>query len=170
MWNGSKTKIMKRIGVLALQGSFLEHIRMLKKLNVDAIEIRSLKDTKNLDAIILPGGESTTLMKLLKSTKLDEWLKKMAKKGLPIYGTCAGLIVLSKNYLNLIDIEVKRNAYGPQLDSFEDEIEWMPNPKSKIQNPKLKGIFIRSPQIKKSLSLVGVQLKSNHMICSAFYE
>ncbi|PIZ74608.1 pyridoxal 5'-phosphate synthase glutaminase subunit PdxT [Candidatus Peregrinibacteria bacterium CG_4_10_14_0_2_um_filter_43_11] len=110
------------IGILALQGSFKEHIDMLHRLGAKTKEIRCLEDTKDIQACIIPGGESTTMMKMLKKTGLDEWLKKVAKKGMPLYGTCAGMIILSKGYLDLIDVEVERNAYGPQLASFEDEI------------------------------------------------
>lgn len=84
------------------------------------------------------------MMKLLQSTSLDKWIKEAGKKGLPIYGTCAGMIVLSKGFLNLMDIEIDRNAYGSQLDSFEDKIEL----KLQTTTYKLQTVFIRAPKIK----------------------
>ena len=114
------------IGVLALQGAFLEHEKMLEKLNVDFIEIRKKEDLKtHIDGLILPGGESTTIGKLLKDLDIYEDLKLMIQQGLPTFGTCAGMILLAKKlynddtvHLGLMDIEVKRNAYGRQLGSF----------------------------------------------------
>lgn len=114
------------VGVLALQGAFLEHEKMLEKLNVDFIEIRKKEDLKiHIDALILPGGESTTIGKLLKDLDIYEDLKLTIQQGLPTFGTCAGMILLAKKlynddtvHLGLMDIEVKRNAYGRQLGSF----------------------------------------------------
>ena len=114
------------VGVLALQGAFLEHEKMLEKLNVDFIEIRKKEDLKiHIDGLILPGGESTTIGKLLKDLDIYEDLKLTIQQGLPIFGTCAGMILLAKKlynddtvHLGLMDIEVKRNAYGRQLGSF----------------------------------------------------
>lgn len=124
------------IGVLALQGDFAEHLTALRKLNVATKEIRTVQDIDGTSGLIMPGGESTTIGKLLVSTGLDSWLTTHAKKGYVIYGTCAGAILLSK--LGLINIQVKRNAYGRQLDSFDEPIQ------SK-QFPKLRGVFIRAP-------------------------
>ena len=114
------------VGVLALQGAFLEHEKMLEKLNVDFIEIRKKEDLKtHIDGLILPGGESTTIGKLLKDLDIYEDLKLMIQQGLPTFGTCAGMILLAKKlynddtvHLGLMDIAVKRNAYGRQLGSF----------------------------------------------------
>ena len=114
------------IGVLALQGAFLEHEKMLEKLNVDFIEIRKKEDLQiHIDALILPGGESTTIGKLLKDLDIYENLKKKIQEGLPTFGTCAGMILVAKKlydddtvHLGVMDIEVKRNAYGRQLGSF----------------------------------------------------
>jgi|WetSurSiteA1Bulk_404760.scaffolds.fasta_scaffold135047_1 pyridoxal 5'-phosphate synthase pdxT subunit len=143
------SKQKKTIGIIALQGSFAEHQKMLKKLGADVFLIRDLPDVENkkIDGVILPGGESTTATKLLKKTGLDKWLIGQAKLGLPIFGTCAGMIVLAS--LGLIDIDVERNAYGSQLDSFETKL------RLETQNSKLKtlnlfpGIFIRAPRIKR---------------------
>lgn len=132
-----KSKSGHIIGVLALQGSFEEHAERVSELGYEARLIREVSDTKDISACILPGGESTTLMQLLEKTGLDEWLKKSAENGMPIYGTCAGMIVLSK--LGLMDIEAERNAYGRQLSSFEAELDFMGNP--------FNGIFIRAPKV-----------------------
>lgn len=117
----------KTIGVLAVQGAFLEHIDSLKRLDVTCIEIRQKSDlTDNqIDGLILPGGESTVIGKLLHELKLFDYLKGLIMNGLPVLGTCAGLILLAKTiandnnvYLGTMDIVVKRNAYGRQLGSF----------------------------------------------------
>lgn len=126
------------IGVLALQGDFAEHLAALRKIKITSIEVRTLDDVKCTNGLIIPGGESTTIGKLLHSTGLDVWLKTHAKKGYAIYGTCAGAILLSK--LGLMNITVQRNAYGRQLDSFDEPIQ------SKLF-PKLRGVFIRAPKI-----------------------
>tara|TARA_Y100000310_G_C20703935_1_gene832874 strand:+ start:11014 stop:11571 length:558 start_codon:yes stop_codon:yes gene_type:complete len=138
------------IGVLALQGDFFEHIQILKSMKIKSIEVRNKSDLEKCSALIIPGGESTTIGKLLKISGLDKEIKKRAKKGMPIYGTCAGAIVLAKKVLNekefsplgLIDVEIKRNAYGRQVDSFEAEIN--------IKGVgRLNGVFIRAPVISK---------------------
>ena len=132
-----------KIGILALQGDVVEHLNATKKavekLNLDCevVEVRTKKELENLNGLIIPGGESTTLMKLIKREGLIEKIKKIKN----IFGTCAGAILLSKSHLNLMDIEVDRNAYGSQLDSFEKEIETIIG--------KINGIFIRAPKIKK---------------------
>jgi len=148
------------IGVLALQGDFREHIQILKLMKIKSIEVRSKKDLDNCSALIIPGGESTTIGKLLSISGLDKEIKKRVKKGMPVYGTCAGAIVLAKKILNekefsplgLIDVEIKRNAYGRQVDSFEAEIE--------IKGiGKLNGVFIRAPKIVKKGKKVEVLAK-----------
>ena len=125
------------VGVLALQGSFKEHADMIEKLGYEVRLVREVVDTAGVTACILPGGESTTLLKLLEKTGLDQWLKESSAKGLPIYGTCAGMIILSQ--LGLMDIEAERNAYGRQLASFETEFEFQGKP--------FNGIFIRAPRV-----------------------
>jgi len=122
-----------RIGVLALQGAFIEHIEVLAKLGVDFSEVRTKADLKGLDGLIIPGGESTTINLLIGEIK-------SAMKGLPIFGTCAGAILLAQH--GFINIEIERNAYGSQLESFEDDFEF--------QGCKIHGIFIRAPKIKKT--------------------
>ena len=136
------------IGVLALQGAFIEHEKMLSKLGVQSFEIRQKSDIqKSMDGIIIPGGESTVMGKLLRELDIYDELKAMITKGLPVFGTCAGLILLAKKidgeepHLAVMDIEAKRNAYGRQLGSFYTE-----------QNfrgiGKIPMSFIRAPYIK----------------------
>lgn len=118
---------MKTIGVLAVQGAFIEHIHTLNKLNVNCIEIREKTDLTNnkVDGIILPGGESTVIGKLIRELDIFNPLRQSILDGLPVLGTCAGLILLAKDivndentYLGTMDIKVRRNAYGRQLGSF----------------------------------------------------
>ena len=126
-----------KIGVLALQGAFAEHIKMLEKLGVESFEIRKKNDLDNavnnngIDGLIIPGGESTVIGKLLYDLDLFDDIKKLILEGLPVFGTCAGLILLAKEiendsrtYLGAMDIKVRRNAYGRQLGSFFTESEF----------------------------------------------
>lgn len=133
--------LKKTIGIFALQGAFIEHKQMIEKLGYKVVLVRDMKDVEDceFDGIILPGGESTTMNKLLKKTGLYDWLVEFVKNGGTIFGTCAGMIILSQ--MGLIDIEVDRNAYGSQLDSFEDKI-------TLEDGKKFHGIFIRAPKIK----------------------
>ena len=110
---------MKRVAVLALQGAFIEHERVLQKLDVEAFEVRQLSDwQQSKDALILPGGESTVQMRLLRELGLLEPIGQAIADGLPVLGTCAGMILLSDGYLGTMHIRVRRNAYGRQLGSF----------------------------------------------------
>ena len=126
-----------KIGVLALQGAFAEHRKMLKKLGIESFEIRKKSDLSNavnnndIDGLIIPGGESTVIGKLLYDLDLFDDIKKLILEGLPVFGTCAGLILLareiendSRTYLGAMDIKVRRNAYGRQLGSFFTESEF----------------------------------------------
>ncbi len=138
-----------KIGVLALQGAFIEHINHLKKLQCETVEIRKVEDLKDLDGIIIPGGESTTMSKLLKETGIMEPLRGKIINGLPVWGTCAGMIILAKENenhpidgLKVMDIKVRRNAYGSQKDSFEEIV----NIKEISQSP-VPLVFIRAPYI-----------------------
>lgn len=137
-----------RVGILALQGAVIEHIRMLKRLGAEAVKVKLPKDLIDLDALIIPGGESTTMGMLAKKYKVDKAIKEKHKRGMPIYGTCAGAIMLAKGIigskqpkLGLADISIKRNDYGRQIDSFEAELN--------IKDIGIfNGIFIRAPIIK----------------------
>jgi 5'-phosphate synthase pdxT subunit len=138
-----------KIGVLALQGAFIEHEAVLKRLGVEAVEVRLPKDLDGVDGVIIPGGESTTIGKLAAQYHLIEPLREMARTGKPLWGTCAGLIFMAKDVqrdqplLGLMDVTVQRNAFGRQVDSFEANI-----PIRGIDGDKLfHAIFIRAPLI-----------------------
>src|SRR5205807_7534149 len=109
-----------KVGVLALQGNFREHAAMLRRLGADAVEVRKPEQLAGLDGLVVPGGESTTFMRLMRLYGLDEALRTFAG---PVFGTCAGMIVLDRNHLGLVDLEVDRNAYGRQVASFEANLE-----------------------------------------------
>src|SRR5919109_4752898 len=128
-----------RIGVLAVQGNFREHVAMLRRLGVDAVEIRKPEQLGGLDGLVVPGGESTTFMRLMRLYGLDEALRTFAG---PVFGTCAGMIVLDREHLALMDLEVDRNAYGRQVASFEADLEL------KGESAPLRGVFIRAPRVR----------------------
>ena len=139
-----------KVGVLALQGAFKLHAEALERLGVEALEVRSVEDFNSSDALIIPGGESTTMSFLLESSGIFESLQERSIAGMPILGTCAGMILLSSKIadgrsdqkpLNLIDIEVRRNGYGRQINSFESDlfIEGFES--------SFRGVFIRAPLV-----------------------
>ena len=141
-----------KIGVLALQGAAAEHIQMLSALGAEAVPVRLPSELDGLEALIIPGGESTTISKLLSDYGLMEPIRRLAKRGFPIFGTCAGLVLLAKKAPNLqmesigvMDIEVQRNAFGRQADSFEADLK-IPA----LHNGTFHGIFIRAPIIEKA--------------------
>ena len=127
-----------RIGVLALQGNFREHAAMLRRLGADPVEVRKPEQLEGLDGLVVPGGESTTFMRLMRLYGLEEAIRGFQQ---PIFGTCAGLIVLDREHLGLIDVEVERNAYGRQVSSFEADLDLAGEDKP------LRGVFIRAPRI-----------------------
>ncbi len=147
-----------KIGVLAIQGSFAEHIDMLSRIGVQAIEVRTIEDLNEVDGLIMPGGESTTIGKLMKFYGLDKEIKRRANpnsldpslpNSLTLWGTCAGAILLANDVaaprpdiLELMDISITRNAYGPQIESFETTIS-IP----KISKKPVGAVFIRAPKI-----------------------
>lgn len=124
-----------KIGVLDIQGSVEEHVAALKRVEIDAVRVKTIKDLEGLNGLIMPGGESTTMEKLLKRFGLWE---AIINSGLAIYGTCAGAILLTK--MGLLDMEVERNGYGGQLESFETEIEF--------EGEKVPAVFIRAPKFR----------------------
>lgn len=168
-----------KIGVLALQGAVSEHISMLKTLGVDAIPVKSKKDFDNINGLIIPGGESTTMGRIITKFNLDEVLKEKIENGLPVYGTCAGMILLAKrieNYeqfsLDVLDITVVRNAFGRQTDSMEIDLE------VKGLDAPFHAIFIRAPVAKDLgkdvISLAEVEegsvfVRQNNIFASAFH-
>lgn len=138
-------------GVLSLQGAFKEHINRLRECGVSAVEIKFPEQLEKIDGLIIPGGESTTINKLLKKYKFKNNLDKFNSKHKPIFGTCAGLILLAKKIegedsgLGYIDIEVWRNAYGRQVDSFEQQLDLSFG--GSENGGKFKSVFIRAPKI-----------------------
>ncbi len=128
-----------KVGVLAVQGNFREHIAMLRRLGADAVEVRKPEQLAGLDGLVVPGGESTTFMRLMRLYGLDEAVRSFAG---PVFGTCAGMIVLDRNHLGLMDIEVERNAYGRQVASFEAELDLADDDRP------LQGVFIRAPRVR----------------------
>ena len=140
---------MEKVGVLALQGSFAEHLAVLRIIpGIEPIEVKTIAQLEAVDRLIIPGGESTAIGKLLRKTGMMPILQKRIEEGLAVWGTCAGLILLAKNivgeepYLDAIDITVKRNAYGSQLDSFSCE-QIIPA----ISAKPIHLVFIRAPWI-----------------------
>src|SRR6266540_3712878 len=137
-----------KIGVLALQGAFREHIEALHKLGVEAVEVRLPEQLYDLDGLIIPGGESTAIGKLAVKYGLQEAIRRYAEMGKPVYGTCAGMILLSSDVgrdqplLGVMDVKVERNAFGRQLDSFETSID-IPA----LGEEPCPGVFIRAPKI-----------------------
>ena len=127
-----------RIGVLAVQGNVREHAAMLRRLGADPVEVRKPEQLDGLDGLVVPGGESTTFMRLMRLYGLDEAVRAFAG---PILGTCAGMIVLDRNHLGLTDLAVERNAYGRQVASFEADLELAG------EEQPLRGVFIRAPRV-----------------------
>lgn len=144
--------VAMRIGVLAAQGAFAEHIAILRRLKVDAVPVRLPQQLAGLDGLIIPGGESTSISRLMLGYNLTGEIRDLAEKGLPILGTCAGMILLAKDVpdtgvesLGVMDIKVKRNAFGRQKDSFETEL-LIPV----LGEKPFPGIFIRAPTIERA--------------------
>jgi 5'-phosphate synthase pdxT subunit len=136
-----------RIGILALQGDFDKHAAMLQRMGVPHREVRKVADLAEVDALIIPGGESTTIGRLMARYELDDAIRERARQGMPIYGTCAGMILLAKEIagsqqerLGLMDIEVIRNAFGSQIESFEADIPFKP-----FAHRRVRAVFIRAP-------------------------
>jgi pyridoxal 5'-phosphate synthase pdxT subunit len=127
-----------KIGVLALQGNFREHAAMLRRLGAEPMEVRKPEQLDGLDGLVIPGGESTTFMRLMRLYGLEDAIRRFEQ---PVLGTCAGLIVLDRDHLGLVDLEVERNAYGSQVASFEADLELAGEEKP------LRGVFIRAPRV-----------------------
>lgn len=131
-----------RIGVLAVQGGFQRHVEHLRATGADPVEVRLPRDLEGLDGLILPGGESTTIVMGIEAAALAEPIKDLHDEGKPILGTCAGMIVAGREHLGLIDITTKRNAFGRQLASFEDQISV-----EGIVDDPITAVFIRAPWV-----------------------
>lgn len=141
-----------RIGVLALQGDFAEHCSALRRLDVDAVEVRLPRELEGIDGLIIPGGESTTISKLLQAFDLLQPIRERVRGGMALMGTCAGAIVMAKHAiglheenLGLMDITVRRNAFGRQVDSFEADLEI-----AALGDLPYRAVFIRAPIIEET--------------------
>jgi 5'-phosphate synthase pdxT subunit len=171
-----------KIGVLALQGAFIEHIGILQQLGVEAPAVRLPHELAGLDGLIIPGGESTTILRLMQSFDLFQPLKELAQAGFPILGTCAGMICLAKKTasnrdmetLGVMDIIVRRNAFGRQVDSFEADLA-MPA----LGDEPFPAVFIRAPIIEEvgsAVEILGklpngtvVAARQGKLVASAFH-
>lgn len=151
------------VGVLALQGAFAAHARVLAELDAQAVEVRTPGDLDTLDALIIPGGESTTISMLLESSRLFDPVAERLHGGLPVFGTCAGMILLATEVLDgrpdqrsfgVIDIAVRRNAYGRQVDSFEADLAV-----AGLDAP-FHAVFIRAPGVERTGA--GVEVLASH--------
>ena len=128
-----------RVGVLAVQGNFREHAAVLRRLGAEPVEVRTAVEIAGLDGLVIPGGESTTFMRLMRLYGLDEAVRRF---GGPVLGTCAGMIVLDREHLGLVDVEVARNAFGRQVASFEADLDL------EGETEPLRGVFIRAPRVR----------------------
>ena len=172
---------MASIGVLAIQGDFLEHRKMLDSIGIESKEVRLPDELENLEGLIIPGGESTTIVQLIDIYGLRAPLVDKVNQGLAIWGTCAGMIVIAKNLkdkrpdpLGLMDIEVSRNAFGRQIDSFETDLDIQG-----MDGPPMHAIFIRAPlvtQIGTEVEILAevddgkpVAVKQNRVIATSFH-
>jgi len=157
-----------RVGVLALQGDFREHLLALEECGVSAITVRRPSELETVNALILPGGESTAIANLARSFDLFEPLKVRIKAGMPTYGSCAGMILLADRVLDAVvgqetfgglDITVRRNAFGRQVDSFETDLEF-----AGITHPPVRAVFIRAPWVESVGNDVEVLAKFEHAV------
>jgi pyridoxal 5'-phosphate synthase pdxT subunit len=139
------------IGVLALQGNFREHAAMLRRLGAEVVEVRLPEQLEGLDGLVIPGGESTAITRLMRLYGLEEAIRRFAG---PVLGTCAGMILLDRAHLGLVDLEVERNAYGRQLASFEADLDLAGD-----EEP-LHGVFIRAPRVAETGP--GVEVLAEH--------
>jgi 5'-phosphate synthase pdxT subunit len=127
-----------RIGILAVQGDFREHAAMLRDLGVDPVEVRKSEQLADVDGLVIPGGESTAIARLIRIYGLEEALRRFER---PIFGTCAGMILLDRDHLGLVDMAVRRNAYGRQVSSFEADLRLAGDDRP------VRGVFIRAPRV-----------------------
>ena len=157
-----------RVGVLALQGDFREHLFALEECGVTASIIRRPSELASFDALVLPGGESTAIANLARSFELFDPLKSRIADGMPVYGSCAGMILLADRVLDAavgqetfggLDITVRRNAFGRQVDSFESDLEF-----KGITNPPVRAVFIRAPWVESVGPKVEVLATFDHAV------
>ena len=173
--------LMSKIGVLALQGDFAEHINALHRLGANAFPVRSPAELEGVGGLVIPGGESTTIGKLMKDYQLVDDLNRIITEGIPVLGTCAGMVLLAKRIsgmdqesLGAIDIDIRRNAFGRQVDSFESDLD-IP-----VLGPApFNAIFIRAPMIERAGDRVEilarlpdgspVAARQNNLVVTAFH-
>ena len=169
-----------KIGVLALQGDFREHLQALAAIGVEGVPVRLPRDLEGVSGLILPGGESTTMRRLIDRWGLRQPILDLAERGAPLYGTCAGMIVLAREIvgeepiLPLLDVVVERNAFGRQLDSFEGELQ-VPV----LGDQPVHGVFIRAPIVDKAgpaVDILGrledgriVAVRERNIVATAFH-
>jgi 5'-phosphate synthase pdxT subunit len=127
------------VGVLAIQGDFEAHARVLRELGAEPRTVRTAEDLEDLDGLVIPGGESTTITLGIERDDLAEPLRELVRSGRPVLGTCAGLIMLDRDHLGLLDVTVRRNAFGRQRNSFEADLD--------IDGAPLRAVFIRAPWV-----------------------
>lgn len=175
------------VGVLSLQGDFREHINALTNCHVEAVEVRRVSELEKIDALIIPGGESTTIASLAKTFEIFEPIKNRIASGMPTYGSCAGMIMLADHIVAAkdgqetfggIDINVRRNAFGRQVDSFESDIL-----APAISDSPIRAVFIRAPWVEKVGKNVevlasyegsdgvahAVAVRQDHLLATAFH-
>lgn len=170
----------KKIGVLAIQGAFREHRKILEELGAEVVEVRSKEDLEGIQGLIIPGGESTAIGKQLEIDNFGQKIGEMADEGVPIFGTCAGMILLSRRIdqstqfsLGLMDTLVRRNAFGRQVASFEADI-----PVKDLEGKDIRAVFIRAPYILEAGPQVDVLaeyagkiifVRQNNILASSFH-
>jgi len=140
-----------KIGVLAVQGNFREHAAALERLGADVVEVRLPEQLEGLDGLVIPGGESTAITRLMRLYGLEDAIRAFAA---PVFGTCAGMILLDRAHLGLVDVEVDRNGYGRQVASFEADLDLAGD------DEPLRGVFIRAPRVLEHGS--GVEVLATH--------
>ena len=132
----------QRVGILALQGGFEAHAKILRSIDAEPWEVRTVADLEGLDALIIPGGESTVMTLGIEREQLAEPLRQLAARGTPILGTCAGLIMLDRDHLGVLDVTAERNAFGRQLKSFEADLDV-----DGVSGDPIRAVFIRAPWV-----------------------
>jgi 5'-phosphate synthase pdxT subunit len=130
-----------KVGVLAVQGNFREHVAMLRRLGAEVVEVRLPEQLEGLDGLVIPGGESTAIMRLIRLYGLEDAIRAF---GAPVFGTCAGMILLDRAHLGLVDVDVERNGYGRQVASFEADLAL------EGEEDPLRGVFIRAPRVQQA--------------------
>jgi len=169
-----------RVGILSLQGDFVEHIRAFVELDCEAVAVKRAAEVRECDALVIPGGESTTIGKLCQRFGLDEAIVELSERGAPIWGTCAGMILLAKEIegneqwrLGLMDITVRRNAFGRQVDSFEADLTI-----EGITSGPVRAVFIRAPvvtEVRADAQVLArfddkiVMVRQGNLLASAFH-